>query len=110
LGQQVGAIVVIAANRLRRFSSPGGLCGKMMKIGRERISLGPKAIGSKVSSIPSLPPPGTESSDFESLNLLVKHFDSPADVEDQLYSRSLIYNLEIGLQAFSQELSLVRLF
>jgi hypothetical protein len=105
----VAAIVVIGMNRLLGFLRPANTSmGVPVKVGRDKVLLAPKDIVSMVKDIPSLPRPVTHSQEAEGFLMLINHFDPPNDLESKLYSRSMIYGLEIGQREFTHHLESVR--
>lgn len=105
-----GGIAVIAANRLLKFLRDGKV-GTVMRVGsgKEKVCLAPKEVAEKVKDIPRLPEIHTATSEAEGLSILINHFDPIHHLEDQLYSKSMIYGLEIGLRDFTHHLEHVQL-
>jgi hypothetical protein len=106
---RAAGIAVIAAGRLLRLQRTNSQLHSHHLL-KQRVSIAPSHIISHVNKIPSLPtPPHTHLSstssvqpqEVEALLKLINHFDPFSEVEDKLYSSSLLLALDIGLRDFS---------
>jgi hypothetical protein len=74
--------------------------------GSTRVNLAPREITQNIRDIPSLPTPMTETAEAEGFLMLINHFDS-TELEERLYSRNLVYGLEMGRRNFAHQVETV---
>eukprot|EP00026_Physarum_polycephalum_P011502 Phypoly_transcript_11732.p1 GENE.Phypoly_transcript_11732~~Phypoly_transcript_11732.p1 ORF type:complete len:312 (+),score=43.42 Phypoly_transcript_11732:240-1175(+) len=93
---RTAAIIIIAANRLLKFTYPIGqrpLSGVPIRIGRESFVLASPVIISHAKDVPNI----ERGDDLTALVTLIDHFDPPGRFEDAILDPRLLLALQSGL-------------